>query len=547
MRGTGGLRFAFSLGANLHGGQPMRRRHFITGATTATVSLSRPVRAAAPTDRALRYVPPFGLTSLDPILGIPTSTHAYMVYDTLYGVDTAFVPHPQMAEGHVIDNEGRRWTIKLREGLVFHDGEKVRAQDAVTSVGRWMKRNTFGQKLESLTEELSALDDRSIVFRLKKPFPLLPAALANPANPSFVLPERLARTDPFKPIQDATGSGPFRFKADEFNSGSFAAYERSAAYLPITSGEPSLTAGPKVVHFDRVEWQAIPDPATAAAALQKAEVDWYAGPTPEQIEAFRRSSGIKILPRDFAGSGGILRFNQLHPPFDNKALRQALLPAIDQADFMRAIVGDDTSVFQIDTGVFPPTLPSATTAGLEPLSGPRSLDRARALMKEAGYSNQPMRLLMGTDLPTNNALGAVAADLFRRLGFNMDLATSDWATVLRRRTSQEPLERGGWSVFLTTTPAIDLADPAVNVAIRGNGKAAYPGWPTSPRLEQLRDAWFDAPDDTTRKAICADIQRTVMEEVPYIPLGFYVPRMAMRRYLADQVVGFPVFWGVRRV
>src|SRR5690348_15023014 len=155
----------------------MRRRHLIAGATAATSSLCRPLRAAAPTDRTLRYVPPFGLTSLDPILGIPTSTHAYMVYDTLYGVDTAFVPQPQMAEGHVIGDEGRRWTIKLREGLAFHDGEKVRAQDAVTSIGRWMKRNTFGQKLESLTDELSAMDDRSIVFRLKKPFPLLLSAL----------------------------------------------------------------------------------------------------------------------------------------------------------------------------------------------------------------------------------------------------------------------------------------------------------------------------------------------------------------------------------
>ena len=129
------------------------------------------------------------------------------------------MPQPQMAAGHMVEDEGRRWTITLREGLVFHDGEKVRAQDAVASIGRWMKRNTFGQKLENVTDELSAQDDRTIVFRLKKPFPLLPAALANPANPAFVLPERLARTDPYKPIQDATGSGPFRFKADEFNSG----------------------------------------------------------------------------------------------------------------------------------------------------------------------------------------------------------------------------------------------------------------------------------------------------------------------------------------
>jgi peptide/nickel transport system substrate-binding protein len=226
-----------------------------------------------------------------------------MVYDTLYGVDTAFVVRPQMAAGHVVEDEGRRWTIVLRDGLVFHDGEKVRAQDAVASIGRWMKRNTFGQKLQSVTDELSTIDDRRIVFRLTRPFPLLLAALANPANPAVVLPERLARTDPYKPIQDATGSGPFRFKADEFNAGSFAAYERHTAYQPAAAGEPSLTAGPKIVYFDRVEWRSIPDPATAAAALQQGEVDWYSNPTPEQVEAFRRNPAITILPRDFAGSG----------------------------------------------------------------------------------------------------------------------------------------------------------------------------------------------------------------------------------------------------
>ena len=286
----------------------MRRRHLLlAGATAAiTIAQSRRVRPATPADSTLRYVPNFSLPSLDPILGIPSSPHAYMVYDTLYGVDTAFVVRPQMAAGHVVEDEGRRWTIVLRDGLVFHDGEKVRAQDAVASIGRWMKRNTFGQKLQSVTDELSAIDDRRIVFRLNRPFPLLLAALANPANPAFVLPERLARTDPYKPIQDATGSGPFRFKADEFNAGSFAAYERHTAYQPAAAGEPSLTAGPKIVHFDRVEWRSIPDPATAAAALQQGEVDWYSNPTPEQIEAFRRNPAITILPRDFAGNWGHL-------------------------------------------------------------------------------------------------------------------------------------------------------------------------------------------------------------------------------------------------
>ena len=526
----------------------MRRRHLL-GAVSSAIALPvhGPARAATPTARTLRYVPAFTPPSLDPILGIPTTTHAYMVYDTLYGVDTELRPHPQMAAGHVVEEDGRRWAITLRDdGLTFHDGETVRAQDAVASIRRWMQRNTFGQALATVTDELSASDDRRIVFRLRKPFPLLLSALANPANPAFVLPERVAQTDVYTPIQDATGSGPFRFKADEFNSGIFAAYERNASYHPVGAGEPSLTAGPKIVHFDRVEWRTIPDPATTAAALHRGEVDWYENPTPEQIEAFRRNPAITLLPKNFAGSGGIMRFNHLHPPFNDKALRQSLLPAIVQDDFMRAMVGDDPGVIRVDTGVFAPGLPSATSAGLEPLTGPRSLDEARARMKAAGYTGQPMRLLAATDVPTLSGLSAVAGDLFRRLGFNMDYAGSDWATVLRRRNSQEPLQRGGWSVFVTSTPGTELADPATHVAIRGNGKAAWPGWPTSSKLEQLREAWFAAPDAAARSAVCADIQRTVLDGVPYIPLGFCIQRTAMRREITGQVPGSPMFWGLRR-
>jgi peptide/nickel transport system substrate-binding protein len=157
-----------------------------------------------------------------------------------------------------------------------------------------MKRNTFGQALEDVTDEVSALDDQRVVFRLKNPFPMLAFALANPGQPAFIMPERVAQTDPFKHIQDTTGSGPFRFKADEFNSGSFVAYERNLTYRPIESGQPSLTAGPKIAHFDRVEWRSIPDSATTAAALLRG------GSTGTRVRLRSRSRGLEKIPRSLS-------------------------------------------------------------------------------------------------------------------------------------------------------------------------------------------------------------------------------------------------------
>lgn len=527
----------------------MRRRSFLAGTAASTLApLAAPQLARAAGSSVLKVVPQANLTSFDPVWTTAniTRNHGFMVYDTLYGLNAAYEPEPQMAAGHSIDEAGRMVTITLREGLVFHDGEKVRAADAVASIRRWAKRSPWGQKLASVTDELVALNDRELRFRLSKPFPLLFNALACVSSACFVMPERLATTDAFKQITDTTGSGPFRFKKDEYNSGSLMAYERFAGYVPRPDGTPSLIAGPKRVFFDRVEWQIITDASTAGAALQQGEIDWWEQPTPELRTLLARNKDVSVQVIDPGGLLGILRLNHLQPPFDDKKLRQALLPAIVQGDFMSAIVGDDPKDWKDKVGVFTPGTPYASEVGLEPLTGPRDLEAAKRLMKAAGYTDQKMRLIGPTDILAPAAMTQVAADLFRRLGFNQDFALSDWGTVIQRRASREPVDKGGWSALCTAFSSFDFADPAGHVLIRGNGKDAWFGWPTIPELERLRDAWFDAPDEARRKAIATDIQRVAIEEVAYVPLGSYSSFTALRSNLKDRVNGFAIFWNLRR-
>ena len=531
----------------------MHRRSLLAGAGAAGLAIAAPSRfaiAQPARSRTLKLVPQANLASLDTVWTTAniTRNHAYMIHDTLYGMDGNFVPRPQLAEGAVEEDDGRTVTITLRDGPRFHDGEKVRAQDAVASLQRWMKRSPMGQKLAMFVDELSAVDDRRLRFRMKRRFPLLLNALAQVSNsPPFIIPERLARTDAFTQIRDTTGCGPFRFKEDEFNSGSMVVYTRNDAYSPTPSGTPSLTAGPKLPKFERVEWHIITDASTAAGALQTGEIDWFEQPPPEIQMLLSRNRQLSIEAIDPLPLVGVLRFNRLHGPFNDKKVRQALLPAISQTDFMSAIVGPEPDIYMDNVGVFTPGTPLANTAGLEPLMGPRSLDRAKALLKEAGYTDQPMRLIGPTDILAPTAMSQVGADLVRRLGFNADIALSDWGTVVQRRTSREPVDKGGWSMLFTSFSSFDFVDPSAHFPLRGNGAAAWVGWPDVPQLETLRDEWFVAPDLATQKKIAEDMQRVVLDELPYIPVGAYKSMTAINKNLKGRVPGFAIMWNLERV
>jgi peptide/nickel transport system substrate-binding protein len=396
------------------------------------------------------------------------------------------------------------------------------------------------------TDELTAPDDKTIMFRLKQPFALLPDALCHGAsNMCAMMPRHIAETDPFKQFTEVVGSGPFRFKADERVQGSLFVYERFADYRPREDGEASFTSGPKIVHFDRVEWHVQPDPATKAAALQAGEMDWWENPTADLLPLLRKHD-IATPITDHTGSPFMLRPNHLYPPFDNPAIRRALMGAIDQQEFMIAMMGEDTSLWSVPCGFFPPLSPLANDAGLSALAGKRDDAAVKKALEAAGYQGEKVVLMVATDQPTNNALSNVALDVLKRVGMNVDYQATDWGMVVQRRALNKPPAEGGWNLFCTGFSGLDFFTPASHLALRGNGKGAWFGWPDDPKLEALREAWFNAPDAAAQKQIGMEIQLQAFQDVPYYPLGLAQLPTAFRHDITGVPEGFPIFWNVRR-
>ncbi|UFN49945.1 ABC transporter substrate-binding protein [Roseomonas sp. OT10] len=496
-----------------------------------TTGLGRPALAQGDAAHVLRFIPQADVTTLDPLAttSYAVRNHGHMVWDTLYGLDTDFRPQPQLAEGHTVEDDGKRWVFTLRDGPTFHDGEKVRAADAVASIKRWMGRDTHGQTLAARLDEIRALDDRRFELRLKKPFGAMLDALGKSSSyPCFVMPERFANTPFTTPLTEVVGSGPYRFLAGERRSGAQVVYQKYGRYVPTPVGTPGVTAGPKLANFERLEWRIISDPATAGAALQAGEVDIWERMAPDLRSVLSRRRDVVIDRVETNGTVVMLRPNHLHPPFDDPAVRRALWPAIVQSDYMSAVMGPDRSLWQDGVGAFPAGSALASDEGMAALTGPRDLAKARAALQAAGKLGAKVVTLNPADQINNSNLTAVAIDMFRKVGLEPEDAVSDWGTLLQRRGRKTPPSEGGWNAVVVLFGGEDLANPGGHPLLRGNGQDAWFGWPTSPRLEELRDAWFEAPSAEAQKAIGRQIQAQFFQDVPYWPLGQYFVDVARR-------------------
>ncbi|WP_211880511.1 ABC transporter substrate-binding protein [Plastoroseomonas hellenica] len=484
------------------------------------------------------------IVTLDPhyIGAYITRTFGYMVFDTLFAPDGQFNYRPQMVASHSVSDDRLTWTFTLRDGLAFHDGSPVTATDVIASLRRWATRAALGGRLMAVTASLEARDARTFVLVLREPYGLVIETLGTMASPTpFIMPERIARTPGTERITEIIGSGPFVYSQADHRPGDRMLLRRNPRYVPREEPADFLAGGKRVL-IDALDIRVVPDGGTAAAALQAGEIDYMQYAPFDLLPSLERNRRITV--QNFTGPHmftGHYRLNHAAPPFDDPAIRRVLLRLVDQGEVMAGF-GLGERYARTCAAYFTCGGPNESTIGAEVLADP-SVDAAREALRRTRYANEPIVLMVASDLEAAKVSTDILADRMRRAGFNVDAQVTDWATLLARRARRE-----GWHIYGVHALNVDLGSPLTNSVINFNCQnSGNSGFMCFPEMTALFDRFARAPTAEARRAIAGEIQGIVYGQGVAVPWGQFAQPAAWRSTLRNMIPSaIPLFWNVEK-
>lgn len=495
-------------------------------------------------DKVLKVSLSTELQILDPIVTRINSARvfAYLVYDTLVGMDSEGHFKPQMLDRWTVSEDKLAYTFTLRDGLEWSDGTPVTSEDCVASIERWAKREPFGGAMMDAVAELRAVDAKHFVMHLRRPFAFVIEALGRSGHQiPVMMPARLARLNAIKPVPEVVGSGPFIFLKKEWRPGDVASFVPNPRYRRRPEPADGL-AGGKVVKLDRVDLVSIPDQTTRASALEAGELDWLEIAPLDYVGNLRANSGIVVgKPRAMDQFLAVLNVNHADPPFNDIKVRRALQAAIVQPEIVAAVGLPDDLVTPFCGSIYMCNTPRSSDAGTDMLKN-AGAERARQLLKESGYKGEPVVVFHSKTSALLNPIGMVVAAQLRRAGFNVQVESRDSATMQQRR-----LQRTGWSIVPIVTNGIDLMNPLASQLVAGNCFETAPGWYCDPKMTDLLQQYAAAGDPAEQRRLADQIQIAFHDNVNYVIAGQVAAPAAWRSSLTGVVpFAFPVFWNVTR-
>ena len=441
--------------------------------------------------------------------------------ESLYtqGLDYGWIP--MLAEGHTVSDDGLVYTIKLRRGVRFHHGQELTAADAVASLLRYGRLHARGRRLFQRVESVKALDHYTVQLRLQGQTALVLPLLGTAIYPKEVLEEAGEGQ-----IRTHIGMGPF--KLAELQPGRvklvrFEGYQSRAE-------PPNGYGGGKAAWVDTLLFLYLPDDSVRLAALESGDVDITWG----THEAYDR---LKALPDlnvkiEKPGNKFVTLLNKQKGLFTNVKLRQAALAALDMEPILRAAVGHP-QFYRLDSSLSFKEEPWWTDAGGE-LYNQNNPEKARRLLKEAGYQGEPVRYIAAYDAVAQHRVAPATKQQLESVGFTVELQLMEWSTSVRRRDNPDLWDAR--TVWWWITP-----DPTLSTGLRCDG----PGWNCDPDFATLLQAMETELQFERRYRLWQEIHRLFWDRVPFIQYGDTFWLTVMRKHVQgpfDMPVWY--FWNV---
>ncbi len=434
-----------------------------------------------------------------------TETLTNHIYEGLYSLDGSNRPIPMLAEGHTVSKDGLVYTFKLRQGVKFHNGKEMTAEDVVASLGRWGKQSVYGKALFAQVSEFKALDKYTVEMRLKEKSAIVLISLAVPNNFGAIYPKEIA--EKFAPeikVTEYVGTGPF--KLAEWKPDQYIRMVRFDEYKS-RSEKPNGYGGGKTAYVDEIRWVPVPEVATRVAQVETGELDFADDLNLDAYDRLKRNSSLHpIISKPYYWLVAV--FNKKEGLMTNQKLRQAWQAAIDIEPIMKNVAGGKAEFYRMDSSLAPVEI----TAWHTKLSGlpwnERNKDKAKRLLQEAGYKKEPIRFMTTQEYKWMYDFALLTKQQLEDVGFNIDLQVVDWATLVKRRNNSKE-----YDVFTTGMGA--FYDPTHHIYLT----SAWPGWTTDEDILRLQAEMARETDPKKRMALWEQQTRQFYEKVPVIRYG----------------------------
>src|SRR6266480_5261982 len=443
-----------------------------------------------------------------------TETLTNHLYEGLYSLDANNRPIPMLAEGHTVSRDGLTYTFKLRQGVKFHNGKEMTSEDVVASLARWGKQSIYGKALFAQVAEWKAVDKYTAEMKLKEKSAIVLISLAVPNNFGAIYPKEIAEKFPPEiKVTEYVGTGPF--KLAEWKPDQYIRMVRFDEYKSRAE-KPNGYGGGKTAWVDEIRWIPVPEVATRVAQVETGELDFADDLNLDSYDRLKKSASARpIVSKPYYWLVAV--FNKKDGLMTNAKLRQAWQAAIDIEPIMKNVAGGHAEFYRMDSSLTPVEIAAWHTklAGLP--WNEHNREKARRLLKEAGYKSEPVRFMTTQEYKWMYDFALLTKQQLEDAGFTIDLQVVDWATLVKRRNN--PKE---YDVFTTGMGA--FYDPTHHIYLT----ATWPGWTTDEDILKLQAELARETDPKKRMVLWEQQTRQFYEKVPVIRYGDLFGLRAMR-------------------